>query len=313
VARERVAKGERNLCMIISRRARVRERRRICVAAAVALLAALLVTSCVVLTTLPRAVVQEPDGNLVVRSIPCSGGAPAAGAATPREALDPNAIRVISWNIHKQGDGGWDRDLARFAADADLLLLQEAVLSPPLRAILEAEHLRFTMASSFLYEDKDIGVLSAARVTPVAACTERVVEPWLRIPKSAMVSWFALRGTSQTLAVVNVHAINFSLSVAGYRAQFESLAGALRHHDGPILFAGDLNTWTDERLAVVREATAALELTEIPFAEDRRSLFLGHQLDHLLVRGLDVVSAAAIAVESSDHNPVLAMLRLQRR
>ena len=314
MARERMAEGERSRCMTISRRARVREARRFCVATA-ALLAALLVSSCVVLTTLPRAVVQEPDGSLVVRSIPCAGTgvAPAVGATTSRDALDPDAIRVVSWNIHKQADSGWDRDLARFAADADLLLLQEAVLSPTLRELLDAQHLRFMMASSFLYEDTDIGVLSAARVMPVGACTERVVEPWLRIPKSATVSWFALRGTSQTLAVVNVHAINFSLSVAGYRAQFESLVGALRHHDGPILFAGDLNTWTDERLEVVREATAALKLSEIPFVEDRRSLFLGHQLDHLLVRGLDVVSAAAIAVESSDHNPVLAMVRLQRR
>ena len=313
MARERMAKGERGRRMTISRGELSSEPWRICIARATALLTALLVSSCVVLTTLPRAIVQEPDGSLVVRSIPCASSAPAVGATTARDAFDPDAIRVLSWNIHKQGDSGWDRDLTRFAADADLLLLQEAVLSPPLREILAFEHLRFTMASSFLYEDIDIGVLSAARVTPVAVCTERVVEPWLRIPKSATVSWFALSGTSQTLAVVNVHAINFSLSVAGYRAQFESLVGVLRHHDGPILFAGDLNTWTDERLEVVREATAALELSEIPFAEDRRSRFLGHQLDHLLVRGLEVVSATAITVESSDHNPVLATLRLQRR
>ena len=273
---------------------------------------ALLLSSCVVLTTLPRAIVQEADGGLVVRSMPCSGigvGSP-VGNTTSRDALDPSAIRVLTWNIHKQGDDGWDRDLARFAAGNDLVLLQEAVLTPSLRGILDTERLRFTMASSFIYGDADIGVLSAARVRPIGECTERVVEPWLRIPKSATVSWFALRGTTQILAVVNVHAINFSLSVSGYRAQFESLAGALRGHDGPILFAGDLNTWTDERLAVVNESAAALGLTEITIADDRRSLFLGHQVDHVLVRGLDVVTAMAFAVESSDHNPVTVTLRL---
>ena len=272
-----------------------------------------LLSSCVSLTTLPRAVVEQPDGSLVVRSIPCTGTGIgfAPDETASRDALDPHAIRVLTWNIHKQDDAGWDRDLALFAATSDLVLLQEAVLSPSLRAILNAEKLRFTMASSFIYGDADIGVLSAARVTPSAECTERVVEPWLRIPKSATVSWFNLAGTNQTLAVVNVHAINFSLSVSGYRAQFVSLVGALRNHDGPILFAGDFNTWTDERLEVVREATAALKLTEITIADDRRSLFLGHQLDHLLLRGLDVVTATVFAVKSSDHNPVTATLRLR--
>ena len=275
---------------------------------------AVLLSSCVVLTTLPRAVVQNADGSLVVRSIPCSANTNAIKPArdvAPSQALDPRAIRVLTWNIHKEGDAGWDRDLAQFLAANDLVLLQEAVLSPALLDLLESQTLRFTMASSFLYQDVDVGVLTAAHVLPVASCTELVVEPWLRIPKSASVAWFALEGTTQTLAVVNVHAINFALSLDVYREQFDGLVAALRNHDGPIIFAGDFNTWTDARLAVVLEAAAKLRVTAIPFAEDLRSLFLGHQLDHMLVRGLDVVQAAAIAVKSSDHNPVTATLRLR--
>jgi endonuclease/exonuclease/phosphatase (EEP) superfamily protein YafD len=42
-------------------------------------------------------------------------------------------------------------------------------------------------------------------------------------------------------------------------------------------------------------------------------VFFGHQLDHILVRGLDVVDAEAIPVESSDHNPVRATFRLRER
>jgi endonuclease/exonuclease/phosphatase (EEP) superfamily protein YafD len=275
---------------------------------------AVLLSSCVVLTTLPRAVVQNADGSLVIRSIPCgtNTGAikPARDVALP-DGLDPRAIRVLTWNIHKEGDAGWDRDLARFSAANDLVLLQEAVLSPALLDLLESQTLRFTMASSFLYQDTDVGVLTAARVLPVASCTELVIEPWLRIPKSATVAWFALKGTTQTLAVVNVHAVNFALSVDTYREQFDGLVTALRNHDGPIIFAGDFNTWTDARVAVVLEAAAALRVTAIPFTEDLRSVFLGHQLDYMLVRGLDVVQAAAIAVKSSDHNPVTATLRLR--
>ena len=280
---------------------------------AYAVLTALL-SSCVVLTTLPRAVVQNADGSLVVRSIPCSANASAIEPPrnlAPSQALDPRALRVLTWNIHKEGDAGWQHDLAQFLGGNDLILLQEAVLSSELLDLLEAQNLRFTMASSFLYHDTDIGVLTAARVRPLASCTELVVEPWLRIPKSATVSWFALEGTPQTLAVVNVHAINFALSLDAYREQFDALVAALRNHDGPIIFAGDFNTWTDARVAVVLDAAAALHVTAIPFAEDLRSVFLGHQLDYMLIRGLDVVQVAAIAVKSSDHNPVTATLRLR--
>ena len=103
------------------------------------------------------------------------------------------------------------------------------------------------MASSFLFDDRDLGVLTASRVIPIASCTQRIVEPILRLPKSAIISWFRLRGSAETLAVVNIHAINFSLWLGAYRKQFAALGKALTEHRGPIIFAGDLNTWTQGR------------------------------------------------------------------
>jgi endonuclease/exonuclease/phosphatase (EEP) superfamily protein YafD len=152
-------------------------------------------------------------------------------------------------------------------------------------------------------------VLTAARVAPLAACTQRVVEPLLRLPKSAVITWFALRDRADTLAVVNVHAINFSLSLGAYSAQFDAIVDALAAHAGPLILAGDLNTWTVERAQVVREAASRLGLTEVPFAADRRSVFFGQQLDHIYVRGLALVASSATEVTSSDHNPVAATLR----
>jgi endonuclease/exonuclease/phosphatase (EEP) superfamily protein YafD len=268
--------------------------------------------SCVSLTTLPRAVVMDADRTVQVRSLPCSTIA-SAPKVTVRAtgALDPRAIRVLTWNIHKQEDPGWRNDLADFARASDVVLLQEATLNDALQETLDAARLSWVMASSFLFGDLDVGVLTAARAAPVASCTERVVEPLLRIPKSTLVSWFALDGATETLAVVNVHAINFSMTLGAYRAQFVALTEALRAHDGPIVFAGDLNTWNDARRDAVAETAAALRLVEVPLPDDRRALFLGRQVDHVLIRGLEVVEATAIPVTSSDHNPVLATLRLR--
>lgn len=232
--------------------------------------------------------------------------------APPRDAgvaLDPARIRIATWNIHKEEDAGWEADLARLAAASDIVLLQEATLIDPLQAALKDAGLSWVMASSFLYRDVDIGVLSAARVPFVAHCTQRVTEPLLRLPKSSVVTWLPIAGTPRTLAVANVHSINFSLLLDEYESQFDAVATALAEHDGPIVLAGDLNTWTDDRLAALDRVAQRLKLTAIPF-EAGRSKFLGREVDHILVRGLAVTSAASIAVRSSDHNPVTAVLRL---
>lgn len=277
--------------------------------AALALLPCL--SACFSVTVDPRALTRQPDGTVLAQSQSCIGHDPgrAAGAGSTTGSLDPRAIRVATWNIHKEADSGWEHDLSWLARDHDVLLLQEVTLDDALRRIIDGEHLHWIMASSFYFSDNDVGVLTAARVAPIAFCTARVVEPLLRLPKSAIVTWFRLRDTKAALAVVNVHAINFSLSLATYRAQFEALALVLAGHDGPIVFAGDFNTWTDDRSEVVRTVAAKLGLTEITFAADRRSLFFGRQLDHIWVRGLEVVDSIAIPVTSSDHNPVAATLR----
>ena len=272
-----------------------------------------LLSSCVLLTVEPRALLLQEDGAIRVRSLPCNASRLAASAgpmADASAALNPEAIRVLTWNIHKEDDTGWQHDLMQFVRSNDIVLLQEIVLHDSLRRAIEDSGLSWVMASSFVYRGDDVGVLTAARIAPQASCTERVVEPLIRLPKSAVITWFRVAGTSPTLAVVNVHAINFSLSLETYRAQFAALGDVLATHRGPIIFAGDLNTWTDARVDAVAETAARLGLTEIPFADDKRTLFMGKQLDHLFIRGLEVIDAAAIAVTSSDHNPVAATLRI---
>lgn len=279
------------------------------------LLAAVLafaVAGCVSLTVDPRALIYGP-GGIEVRTLPCSAAVAAARTWVPAgpdaDALDPARIRLLTWNIHKQEDAGWEQDLARFATATDVLLLQEVTLTDPLRDVLGKAGLRWVMASSFIYNDADIGVVTASRAGTVAHCTQRVTEPLLRLPKSSVVTWLPLKGSSKTLAVANVHSINFSLTLDAYEEQFEGVARALSEHDGPVILAGDLNTWTQSRLVALQNVAARLRLTEIPFSQGR-SLFFGREVDHILVRGLAVEAAAAIPVESSDHNPVFAVLRM---
>lgn len=276
------------------------------------LVLAAVAAGCVSLTADPRAILSGPSG-IEVATLPCDA---AIGVArkwfpptSPGPALDPARIRVLTWNIHKEDDAGWEADLARFAAASDVVLLQEVTLVDPLTDILRNAGLQWVMASSFIYKGNDIGVVTAARAPTVAHCTQRVTEPLIRLPKSSVVTWFPLRGSAKLLAVANVHSINFALTLGSYEAQFAGVVDALSQHDGPIVLAGDLNTWTDQRVDALRAVAQKLGLTEIPF-QSGRSRFLGHELDHIFVRGLAVESAEAVAVRSSDHNPVTAVLRV---
>jgi endonuclease/exonuclease/phosphatase (EEP) superfamily protein YafD len=274
-----------------------------------------LLTACVSLTEDPRALIYEPPG-IKVQVLNCAAAVAAARSfgtsqtAGDADTLDPEAIRILLWNIHKEGDAGWEEELARLAKGNDVLLLQEVTLLDPLQDVLQVAGLRWILASSFIYEDRDIGVLTATRVAPVANCTLRVVEPLIRIPKSAVISWLRLRGTLQTVAITNMHAINFTLTLGAYQAQLTALEDVLAEHRGPIVLAGDFNTWSAQRLDAVRKVAADLGLVEVTYADDRRALFFGRQADHVFVRGLDIVGSRATLVTSSDHNPIEVVLRV---
>jgi len=271
-----------------------------------------LVALCAACATVPadqQAFLRGPDGQLAARTLRCTG-ARALDAAHPIEPLPGPTLRVLSWNLHKNDDPGWERDLARFAAQSDLVLIQEAALTDDLQRVLADVGLDWLLAGSFRFRGLEMGVLTAARVPPLASCTQRVFEPLLGLPKAAVITRYALPGTGATLAVANVHAINFSPALGDYREQLEAVAAELAGHEGPVIVGGDLNTWSEARLAIVREVMGSMALEPVLPEKDTRTRFLGRQVDFVFVRGLEVVAAEAPSVESSDHNPVLATLRV---
>jgi endonuclease/exonuclease/phosphatase (EEP) superfamily protein YafD len=275
--------------------------------------AAALIALCAACATVPpvqQAFALGRDGTVVGRSLQCTGDAAALGGERAAEPLPGPLLRVLSWNLHKNGDPGWDADLARFAAASDLLLLQEAALTSGLQRVLGDADYDWLLASAFTLNGRETGVLNAARVRPASACTLRAFEPLLQLPKSTVITRYLVAGVEGTLAVANVHSVNFTLGLGEYRAQLEAIARELADHRGPVIVAGDFNSWNPPRLEVVADVMQRMGLTAVLPAEDTRSRFLGHQVDYVFVRGLEVVHAAAPEVTSSDHNPVQATLRV---
>jgi endonuclease/exonuclease/phosphatase (EEP) superfamily protein YafD len=267
------------------------------------------VAGCVSVPEEQHALVLDADGMITQRTLTCAQ--PGAADLAGEGALDAHAVRIASWNVHKEADPGWQADLVELIARSDVLLLQEAGLAPKLRAAIERGGMRWVLASSFAYLNAEYGVLTATRVAPAAACTLRAYEPLIGIPKSALITYFRVIGRDAMLAVANLHAINFAPGSMGYHAQIEALGDALAAHPGPLIIAGDFNTWNEARDGEVRALAARLSLTPVAFPVDARRRFFGRIFDWVYVRGVEVHDATAWEVTSSDHNPLLVTFSIR--
>ena len=124
------------------------------------------------------------------------------------------------------------------------------------------------------------------------------------------ITHFGLEETDQTLAVVNVHAVNFTLGITDFQRQLTKIVSALTDHDGPVILAGDFNTWRDQRMEILYSIAEQLELDELSFDSDNRVTPFGSIVDHVFVRGLNTLETSTEIVESSDHNPMSITLSL---
>lgn len=269
---------------------------------------ALSLSACAVITP-----VHGPDGEMLAWEIAVQTAIANPGQcrdelalpAAPRPGqttLDGAAIDLLSWNIRKGSLPDWRRDLARLSLDKELVLIQEATAAMPQQSRVLPAHWAF--APGYADFSTQSGVATASHVAPLLRCRFQTTEPWLRTPKATKITRYALAGSGRTLAVANIHMVNFALGLADFRAQLEALVLALSAHDGPLIVSGDFNTWSGARSRLMHAAMARLDAKAVAFADDRRTRIFGAAVDHVFVAGLHVESATAHVVESSDHNPL---------
>jgi endonuclease/exonuclease/phosphatase (EEP) superfamily protein YafD len=190
--------------------------------------------------------------------------------------------------------------------------IQEAHLDEELTSMLDKEHQYWTLNTAFHYRDKATGVMTASRIKPLHSCGQHTAEPLIRVPKTSLVSFYPIDGMSESLLVANIHGINFTLGVDVYTSQLEKLYEIMRLHDGPVILAGDFNTWSEGRMRVVEEITDRLQLESLDYTNHNRTSVFGNALDHVFFRGLDPVEHDTWHVTSSDHNPTRVSFRVKQ-
>jgi endonuclease/exonuclease/phosphatase (EEP) superfamily protein YafD len=225
--------------------------------------------------------------------------------------LDPEKITFLTWNIYK-GDGeGWQKDLAAFARSHDLMVIQEATLDPELTGLLESNDLNWIMNSAFQMNGTTAGVMNVANLNAVYSCGLKVREPIIRLPKSTLVSYYEIEGSDEKLLVANIHGINFTLGISVYHEQLEQLYDAVKEHHGPMIVAGDFNSWNDDRMREVNHLVERLSLSRIEYPINNKTHVFGKAIDHVFYRQLELVNNRVWQVSSSDHNPVSVNFRVQ--
>ena len=222
----------------------------------------------------------------------------------------PQPFRVCSWNWHKCTHPHWAQDFTALCRQCDLFLAQEARLSPSTCQLLAQSNMQWNAAISFLSPVKHIptGLAAGCRVAAQEiTCQSGAREPIVRIPKMMMKLMYPL--AKAQLLVLHLHAINFT-GTAPFELTLQKAAQFIAPFQGPVLLAGDFNTWSQKRIDLLRQLAAKLQLQEVLFSPDLRTRYLKHPVDYLFTRGLDTLNAKVLTLSSSDHHPLLATFRL---
>ncbi|SEL13824.1 Uncharacterized conserved protein YafD, endonuclease/exonuclease/phosphatase (EEP) superfamily [Colwellia chukchiensis] len=226
-------------------------------------------------------------------------------------SIDLNgALDVLVWNIYKQSRANWRQALEHYSQTSQLVLLQEVSMTTAFKNYVNQSSWFSSHVDAFSALGVSSGVLTLSVQPPLRACAYIANEPWILLPKSAIYSVFRL-SDQRELVVVNLHSVNFSFGILAYKQQIAYLTAALKKHQGPVIFAGDLNTWSAERNQLITQMLSELALVAVNFSPDKRTQFMsGLALDHVYYRQLTLVSAAVPLTDASDHSPMLVKFRL---
>jgi len=243
------------------------------------------------------------------------------------EANINDSIRILNWNIHKEGNSSeWKKVITHIVKDKEpnFILLQEVRLDEKVGDFISKELKYGWEFSPNIYQEKYdaySGVLTASQIKPkmVESALSNGTELFSKIQKTVLFTKYPIGSPFLELLVVNIHGINFNIDLAGFKEQIRYIAEVVMRHAGPVILAGDFNTWREARLDHLSKLVKEMELVKIDFGSkaDYVETMFGNPLDHIFIsKGkLEVIKGSqdVIAdIKSSDHSPLFVELRIRQ-
>lgn len=229
--------------------------------------------------------------------------------------MPADRVVLVVWNIHKQTDSVFHREFGALldSSGADLALLQEFSLPRPERLDTLLRKRAWALSANLRVGSPpaETGVLTAATsLLRAEALLSEDGEPLLGTRKASLATFHA--SGADTLLALNLHALNFSFSLDGYRRQLRAVAALAAAHRGPVVVGGDFNTWSARRQSLSDSVFAAASLVRLDFGthEGRKRKAFGHALDHVyydpaFLRPDSASIQVASRYRSSDHAPLV--------
>lgn len=233
-----------------------------------------------------------------------------SGAEPTRTELDPNSIRILNWNMYKGSNPSWESDFINLTEIVDIALLQEAYLDHKMsRVFRDHPKMRLEMATSFILANRGntptgTAIGSDVKMSEVGYRISGPREPIINTPKTVAYAKFPIRDSDEELLTLTIHAVNF-VSSKKLVEQLEDIAKVVRAHKGPVIWAGDFNTWSKKKLRKMREVMRRLDMSEAAFSEGRMEVF-GNIIDFVFYRGLEVRDSYVMPdIQGADHKPMI--------
>jgi endonuclease/exonuclease/phosphatase (EEP) superfamily protein YafD len=220
---------------------------------------------------------------------------------------------MLCWNVHKnnQKDPRFQIFLQKEVErrGIDIILFQEA-------GFRDNHHFgladfSYDAAANLEFRREFYGVLTASRMESsyAKAYLSEGRESVLGPHKSLLLSNYLFNDGS-TLLILNVHAINFRENQR-YNKELERFLDLLKEHKGPMILAGDFNSWNKQRMDKLQKVAQRLSLTAVPFEKTGKvKSFMGKELDFVFYRELELIEAEVMDEHQlSDHNPLFVRFR----
>lgn len=261
----------------------------------------------------PKLPMQIEDGE--VSSIPSPNNVLRTLGRASENILQRD-LNIVVWNLYKGKNATFTKEFLKITEDADLIISQEMFLDYSMnKTLLSKDQYFYQTATSFFSGKNDVrtGLITGSKVAPLSAKYIRTIntEPFAKTPKLTMLTTYDVEGIDRPLMVANIHGINF-VTHDVFSIEINRIFKVLKNHKGPMIFAGDFNTWSVERLKTLNRLASSIGLKPTVFFPDNRTTFNGNKLDQFYhTNDIHVTSAKAISeFQGSDHTPLLVNVHI---
>ncbi len=241
-----------------------------------------------------------------------------SGPGFSTDTLNPESIKILTWNVYKEKRKAWAEDFKKLSAGKHIIMIQEARLKYGSSDPFTIKGMGLKFARSFSYNtpvrtDTGVMTISVSKPRHVSYIRTATGEPLTHTPKISLIAVYRLENADKNLMTINTHAINF-VKTSVFMSQMSELEKTISSHAGPVIFAGDFNTWNKKRNTIISGIITRLEMKETDFNPDTRTKRFRYPLDHIFYKGLELKnSSVAGSLFSSDHKALEAEFYLPGR